>query len=409
MTSTISTAELAARYAARRPEVDAWFARYAAELPLPPYCSADLRDAGFKVTPVDLNLFPAGHNHLNARYFAAAADAWREYLHAEHPDVRSICIIPESHTRNTFYLQNITTLVSLLEHAGYSAVVATVDPKFVNPETQLTAADGTEFVLYRGEAADGALTVHGNTPDLILLNNDLSDGVPDALANVTQPVLPPPALGWHARHKSEHLAHYTRLAGEWAEIVEIDPWLVSPLTAVVEGVDFHEPDTLGPMVDAVGAVLEDVRAKYAEHGIDQEPYCYIKDDAGTYGMGVLTVRSADAAARLNRKQRNKMDRGKADAIITRVIVQEGVPTVTEVDGAQAEPVMYAVGGRVVGGFRRFHPKRDPGDSLNARGAQFTDLLSDDHPDLDHDPLMGLYAGVTRIAILAAAHEFPARG
>ena len=34
--------------------------------PRPPfYCSVDLRNAGYKLAPVDTNLFPAGFNNLN--------------------------------------------------------------------------------------------------------------------------------------------------------------------------------------------------------------------------------------------------------------------------------------------------------------------------------------------------------
>lgn len=398
--------DLARRCAERRADLDAWFAAAAAGLPLPPYCSADVRDAGFKVAPVDLNLFPAGHNNLNERYFAAAVEAWRAELTAEFPTARTVCIVPESHTRNTHYLHNLTNLARLLREAGYAPTIATVDPKFVNPETRLTAADGTDFTLYRAERHEDRLIVNGQTPDLLLLNNDLADGTPEDLVGLAQPILPPPALGWHARRKSHHYAHYERMADGWAGVLEIDPWIITPITEVVENVDFHEPDTFGPLAEATGRVLARVQERYTEHGIPHEPYCFIKDDAGTYGMGVLVVRSVEDVLRLNRKQRNKMDRGKANAIITRVLVQEGLPTVTEVDGAQAEPVMYAVGANVIGGFRRYHPKRPAGESLNARGAQFTDLVPCDAGGEPGTlpPLIELYAEVTRVALLAAAHE-----
>ena len=53
-------------------------------------------------------------------------------------------------------------------------------------------------------------------------------------------------------------------------------------------------------------VLAKTRVKYAEYGIDEQPYVVVKADAGTYGMGIMTVKDASEVVGLNRKQRNKM-------------------------------------------------------------------------------------------------------
>ena len=37
----------------------------------PFYCSVDLRNSGFKLAPVDTNLFPGGFNNLNPEFHAA--------------------------------------------------------------------------------------------------------------------------------------------------------------------------------------------------------------------------------------------------------------------------------------------------------------------------------------------------
>ncbi len=412
MSARLRTADLAARYRDRREAVEQWFAERATEVPLPLYASADIRDAGFKAAPVDLNLFPSGYNNLQGEALTAGKAAWRAELDRRFPDVRSICLIPESHTRNRFYLQNVTTIVRMLTEAGYTATVATVDPRFVNPETQLTAADETPLTLYKAERQGDTLVVDGTAPDLILLNNDLADGVPEALTGLAQPVAPPPGMGWHGRRKGAHQAHYQRLATAWAELLDIDPWCVVPLSAEVGSVDFHEPDTFGPLVDTVDRIIGETRRKYEEYGVEATPYCFIKDAAGTYGMGIITARSGAEVAGLNRKQRNKMDRGKANAIITRVLVQEGIPTVTRMDGAEAEPVLYAVGERIIGGFVRYHPSRAPGESLNAKGARFAALQGEWGPEapgkpVEDDVVLDFYAAVARLGVLAAGHEIAA--
>lgn len=406
MSTTPHTADLAARYLSREAEVYQWFLDEQDGLALPPYSSVDLRDAGFKVAPVDLNLFPSGFNNLTERYLEAAGAVWRAQLDVTCPGAQSVCIIPESHTRNTFYLQNVTSLVRMLRDAGYAPVVATVDPIFVNPVTELEAADGTPLTIHKAAREGDRLVVQGEAPDVILLNNDLADGPPAELRDLAQPVLPPVEVGWFSRRKGAHSRHYTHYAAQWARVMDVEPWLVTPQTEEVEDVDFHEPDTFGALADAVDRVIEHTRAKYAEYGIDQTPVCFIKDDAGTYGMGIVTAASGDDVRHLNRKQRNKMDRGKGNAIISRVIVQEGIPTALQVDGHSAEPVLYMVGGQVIGGFRRYHGKRGGLDNLNARGAKFTDLCPPNQPNacLDENPVFRLYGALARIALLAGACE-----
>ena len=40
-------------------------------------------------------------------------------------------------------------------------------------------------------------------------------------------------------------------------------------------------------------LLEEIRTKYQEYGVKDEPFVMVKADAGTYGMGVMMVRDAD--------------------------------------------------------------------------------------------------------------------
>ena len=53
------------------PQIEHWFRTQWLEYAAPFYASVDLRNAGFKLAPVDTNLFPGGfnnfHNSSNAR------------------------------------------------------------------------------------------------------------------------------------------------------------------------------------------------------------------------------------------------------------------------------------------------------------------------------------------------------
>ena len=137
----------------------------------------------------------------------------------------------------------------------------------------------------------------------------------------------------------------------------------------------------------------------------------VKADAGTYGMGIMTVRDVDDVRDLNRKQRNKMSTVKEGLEVTSVIIQEGVPTFESIDDAIAEPVVYMIDRFVVGGFYRVHTARGKDENLNAPGAQFVPLAFESPciPDLNEPagcPPNRFYAYgvVARLAQLAAAIE-----
>ena len=84
----------------------------------PFYCSVDLRNSGFKIAPVDTNLFPGGFNNLNREFQPLCVQAAMTALEKICPDARGAVLVPENHTRNTFYLQNVVALQTILRHAG---------------------------------------------------------------------------------------------------------------------------------------------------------------------------------------------------------------------------------------------------------------------------------------------------
>src|SRR4051812_37323899 len=49
-------------------EIEHWLRGQWQEHESPFYCSVDLRNSGFKIAPVDTNLFPGGFNNLNPEF-----------------------------------------------------------------------------------------------------------------------------------------------------------------------------------------------------------------------------------------------------------------------------------------------------------------------------------------------------
>lgn len=359
----------------RGSDVEAWFEAERELVGAPFFSSVDLRHAGFKIAPVDTNLFPAGFNHLSPAARARAVTHMKGCF-AKYSGAPNVLIIPENHTRNLAYLDNLASLSSLLEEAGASVHIGTLQD--VTEPLILQSASGATLKQYPMCKEKNTLrTCDGFTPDVILLNNDLTAGFPDVLRGITQPIKPPPELGWHRRRKSIHFGAYEKISRRFAEAFSIDPWLISAESYKCGRVNFAERKGMDAIENAVETVLERVRAHYARYGITQEPYVYVKADSGTYGMGIMTVKSGAELREVNKKNRNKMNVIKEGVQSTEVIVQEGVPTIDTVDNHPAEPMIYLVNAHLVGGAYRVNESRDAYGNLNASGMRFARMCDDD--------------------------------
>ena len=246
----------------------------------------------------------------------------------------------------------------------------------------------------------------------MLLNNDLSAGIPAILRGIEQPVVPPLVAGWSTRRKSHHFHVYDRVAEDFAKLIGIDPWVINPAFSQCGKVNFTEKEGEDCLAANVEFVLNEVREKYAHYGITEQPFVIVKADAGTYGMGIMTVKSVDDVRNLNRKTRNKMSVIKEGQPVHEVIIQEGVYTFESVGGAVAEPVVYMMDQFVVGGFYRVHTERGVDENLNSPGAKYVPLAFETNchtPDCAGKPgdppnRFYTYGVVARLANLAAAVE-----
>ncbi|MEW6313010.1 MAG: glutamate--cysteine ligase [Pseudomonadota bacterium] len=396
------------------PTIEHWLRGQWQEHTTPFYASVDLRNSGFKLAPVDTNLFPGGFNNLNPDFMPLCVQAMMVAVEKICPEARGVLLIPENHTRNTFYLQNIAVLQTILRQAGMKVRIGSLLPDLTAP-TRLALPDGGSLTLEPLQRKGNRLLLDGFDPCVVLLNNDLSAGVPAILQNIEQSLLPPVVAGWTTRRKSQHFAEYNKVAQEFAELVGIDPWLINPYFAHCGEINFQERRGEDCLAGHVDAILNDIRAKYREYGITQEPFVIVKADAGTYGMGIMTVKDASEVRDLNRRQRNKMSVVKEGLAVHDALVQEGVYTFESVNEAVAEPVVYMIDHFVVGGFYRVHTGRGQDENLNAPGMHFVPLAFETactmpdlfgHPDCVPNRFYA-YGVVARLALVAAALELEA--
>ena len=407
---------LETHFLSRQARIEAWLRNQWRWAPPPFYSSVDLRNAGFKIAPVDTNLFPAGFNNLDPSLAALSVQAIQTAMLRDCPEAVGILIIPENHTRNAFYLESVATLTELIAKAGYQVRIGSLREDITEDAT-LDLASGRRIRLEPLRREGNRIYVGDFSPCAVLLNNDLLGGRPKILEDLGQDLLPPLDLGWTNRLKSEHFGFYREVAREFAEHVGIDPWLIDPLFRNCGEIDFKTRDGEDCLVSNVDALLADIRAKYAEHGIDNTPFAVVKADAGTYGMGIMTAFSGAELADLNRRQRNKMSSMKGGADTHDVIIQEGVYTYETWGGEQAvaEPVIYLIDQFVVGGFYRVHTQRGPTENLNAPGMHFHPLAfhqACNMPDPDRSPdcepnRFYVYGVIARLAALTAAREIAA--
>lgn len=395
----------------QRPEIERWFRTRWLENEAPFYTSVDLRNSGFKLAPVDTNLFPGGFNNLNPDFLPLCVHATMSAVQKICPDSRRFMLVPENHTRNTRYLANVATLKRILESAGLTVRLGSLIPDLKEP-MEVETSDGQKLTLEPIVRRGSRVGLEGFDPCAVLLNNDLSGGIPAILRGIEQSVVPPLVSGWSTRRKSHHFHAYDRVAEDFAKLVGIDPWTINPFFSQCGKVNFAEKEGEDCLAANVEFVLGEVREKYAQYGIEDQPFVIVKADAGTYGMGIMTVKSVDDVRNLNRKTRNKMATIKEGQPVHEVIIQEGVYTRESVDGGVAEPVVYMIDQFVVGGFYRVHTGRGIDENLNSPGAEYkplafeTDCQSPDCGGKPGDPpnRFYTYGVVARLAMLAAAAE-----
>ena len=409
--------DLESRIIKAQPAIEHWFRAQWREHTIPFYTSVDLRNAGFKLAPVDTNLFPGGFNNLNPDFLPLCVQAAQTAIEKICPEARGVLLIPENHTRNVYYLQNVAQIVTILKRAGVRVRVGSLLPEVAAPTTIALPNGGSltlEPLQRKGNRLMLAESVAGPSfdPCVVLLNNDLSAGVPDILKNLEQDVMPPLVAGWTTRRKSRHFAAYDTVADEFAQLVGIDPWLINPYFASCGQIDFQARTGEECMATHIDRILNKIRVKYAEYGVKESPFVIVKPDAGTYGMGIMTVKDASEVRDLNRSQRNKMAVVKEGLQVHDVLVQEGVYTFEHIHEAVAEPVVYMIDHFVVGGFYRVHTERQVDQNLNSPGMHFVPLAFDTtcimpNPDCAPDDTPNrfyAYGVVGRLALLAAAAE-----
>ena len=400
--------ELEQRVLDSMPAIERWFRLEWMEHTPPFYCSVDLRNAGFKLAPVDTNLYPASWNNLSPEMLPLAVQAAMAAIEKICPEARNLLLIPENHSNNTFYLSSVAQLRRIFHMAGLNVRIGSIDPA-IKKTTTLALPDGQSVTLEPVIRGKRRLGVKDFDPCTILLNNDLSAGVPGILEDIhEQYLLPPLHAGWTTRRKSRHFKCYEEVAKRMGKLLGADPWLINPWFENCSEANLSQGIGIECLRTRVDALLAKIRRKYKEYGIKEKPFVVVKADNGTHGMGILTVHDAKGLEALS---------GIAEGEPAHdILIQEGVLTQERVNDAVAEPVIYMMDRYVVGGFYRIHANRGVDENLSAPGSSYVPLAFEHSTHLPQPGVKPgasvpnrfyMYGVVARLAMLAASYELEA--
>ena len=125
--------ELEQRILESMPAIERWFRLEWMEHTPPFYTSVDIRNAGFKLAPVDTNLYPGGWNNLTSEMLPLAVQAAMAAIEKICPEAKNLLVIPENNSKSTFYLSNVAQLQRIFHQAGLNVRLGTLDEGVTEP------------------------------------------------------------------------------------------------------------------------------------------------------------------------------------------------------------------------------------------------------------------------------------
>ena len=373
--------------------VQNWFDKKSKHLSFPFYSSFDLRDSSKKISPVDANLFPAGFNNVCEVDREGAIQLCKNYLQKHFSSVQNIILLAEEHTNNPFYWDNIYSLKRLLEQSGISFVHVCVPGRNIQQDMTLTSARGHSITIF-------ILKNTLNKGDLIISNNDFSI---EYHLNLPIPITPPIKAGWYTRRKHSFFKEYNSLASEFSNLIQIEPEILTIKTKRFTDFKINDSNCLKKLKEEVDLFLSELEPTYKN--FNQKPFVFLKNNAGTYGLGMTTITSSTDIENWNYKIKKRMKATKGGGKVTELIIQEGIASDLKQEGSVAEPVIYLIGSHLAGGFLRTHKEKGKRDNLNSPGAVYRTLCTSDLAiEVEGKPMENVYGWISRLGGLALAQE-----
>ena len=397
--------ELEQRILDSMPAIERWFRLEWMEHTPPFYSSVDVRNAGFKLAPVDTNLFPGGWSNLTPAMLPLAVQAAMVAIEKICPEAKNLLLIPENQSNNannTFYLSSIAQLRRIFHMAGLNVRVGSIDPD-IKQNTTVELPNGETIVLEPVIRSAKRLGLKDFDPCTILLNNELTKGLPGILEELhEQFVLPPLHASGSVRRKSTHYKSYEDVCKRFGKLLGVDPWLINPMFLTCTDAD---------LTATVDTLLAKIKKKYKEYGITDKPFVVVKTNHSSQAD-----KHVGSSVMMLRQSGELKDHKDIELFSGELVVQEGVLTKERMNDAVAEPVVYMMDRYVVGGFYRVHAGRGMDENLCSPGSRYVPLAFAEGTELPQPGVKPgasapnrfyMYGVIGRLAMLAASYELEA--
>ncbi len=397
--------ELEQRILDSMPAIERWFRLEWMEHTPTFYSSVDVRNAGFKLAPVDTNLFPGDWNNLTPAMLPLAVQAAMVAIEKICPEAKNLLLIPENHSdnlKNTFYLSSIAQLRRIFHMAGLNVRIGSIDPD-IKQNTTVELPTGESIVLEPVIRSAKRLGLKDFDPCTILLNNELTKGLPGILEELhEQFVLPPLHASGSVRRKSTHYKSYEDVCKRFGKLLGVDPWLINPMFLTCTDAD---------LAACVDTLLAKIKKKYKEYGITDKPFVVVKTNHSSQ-----VDKHAGSSVMMLRQSSELKDHKDMASFSGELVVQEGVLTKERMNDAVAEPVVYMMDRYVVGGFYRVHADRGMDENLCSPGSRYVPLAFAEGTELPQPSVKPgasapnrfyMYGVIGRLAMLAASYELEA--
>lgn len=403
--------ELEQRILEAAPAIERWFRLEWMEHTPPFYSAADIRNSGFKIAAIDTDLFPQDWQHLPDQMLPLAVQAVQSVIEKTCPEARNLLILPEHHrSADAGYVRSLARLRQILMMAGLNVRFGSIEPAHTSVQ-QLALGDGQTLAVEPVQWSRSRLTLPDFDPCMIVLNNDLHEGIPGILEELpAQFLLPPVQSSWTVRRRWRHFGLYEDLARRLAKMLGIDPWLIAPLFAAAPAHDLRNAASVATLAERVEGVLQRVRRKYREYGVPQTPFVTIwPEGARSEGEAVSITSVAD----LSEEQLARLAGSQSGGSAKDFFIQEGVLTCERLDTRSVEPRVCMIDRHVVGGFYRTIAH----DGASGDGLDVAQMLA--APSASFEPLafaptvrnaasapnrFYIYGVLARLSMLAASYE-----
>ena len=282
--------------------IQTWFNKKSQTFKFPFYSSFDLRDSSVKISPVDANLFPAGFNNICEVDKQKAIQLCQSYLNTHFSNIKSVILLAEEHTNNPFYWDNIYSLRNLIERSGIPFVYVCVPGKNIKEDITLTSANGYSIEVF-------VLKNKIHQSQLIISNNDFSV---DYQLNLPIAITPPISAGWNRRRKHSFFNEYNLLAKEFAGLMKLDHDYLTIKTKRFTDFQVNNPKCLKKLTAEVTTFLSELEKVYKKihKKREQKPFVFLKNNSGTYGLGMTSINSPKDIENWNYKIKKKMKTAK---------------------------------------------------------------------------------------------------